>query len=330
MTARRRVLLGLGAAALAAPFASIAQPAPGKVVRIGILGPTDAASFARTGRQEALLAGLREAGYVEGRNLDIEYRWAAGKDERFDPLAAELVALKVDVIVTNGAPGPFAAKRATSTIPIVLAPAGDVVGLGLVSNLARPGGNITGSIFFVNELNAKRLELLKRTLPRITQVGVLAVRNAHSTPGLMKAMEQTAASLKIALRTFEVSVPGDFEGAFAAMARNRMQAAVIHDMPLLDAGAKAIAGIASAKRIPSIGFGGYADAGGLFSYGVDFPAMWRRVGYFVDKIVKGTRPGDIAIEQSSRFELAVNLKTAKALGIKLPQSILLQATKVIE
>ena len=331
---RRRRVIALGAGALApslalAPLASFAQPAP-KPIRIGVLSPANAANFARLGRLDVLRAGLREFGYVEGRNLAFEFRWGEDNNDRLPALAAELVAAKVDFIITNGTDAPLAASRATTTIPIILATAGDVVALGLVPSLARPGGNITGSIFFVLELNAKRLELIKEAVPRISRAAVLTARGSAATAGLIKVMERTAKALKMSLQLFEVGGPAEFETAFAAMVKQRIQAVVVYDHPLLVSHAKAIADIAMAKRMPSIGFSDLAEAGGTFSYGVNFAGMWHRAAYFVDKIAKGAKPGEIPIEQPTRFEMIINMKTAKALGIKIPEATLLRSTKVIE
>ena len=328
MITRRKLVAAIGAGVFA-PFPSLAQQ-PAKLIRIGVLNPSNAANFSRLGRYDALRSGLRDHGYAEGRNLAFEFRWADDNSDRLPALAAELVGAKVDFIVTNGAEAPVAASRATATIPIILATAGDVVALGLVPSLARPGGNVTGSIFFVYEINAKRLELIKEAVPRISRVAVLTARGSPSTAGLITVMEQTAKALKVGLQLFEVGGPADFGSAFAVMVKQRIHAVVVYDHPLLVSHAKAIADLATAKRIPSIGFTDLAEAGGTFAYGVNFAGMWQRVGYFVDKIVKGAKAGDIPIEQATRFESIINMKTAKALGIKIPGSIMIRATKVIE
>lgn len=330
----RRRVIAVGAGAFApsfalAPLVAFAQPAP-KPIRVGVLTPATAANFARQGRLEALRTGLREFGYVEGRNLTFEIRNADDNADRLPALAAELAAAKVDFIVTNGTDGTIAASRATKTIPIVLASSGDVLAMGLVQSLARPGGNITGSIFFVNELNAKRLELIKEVVPRISRAAVLAGRGNVSTPGLVKVMEQTAKTLKVSLQLFEVGGAAEFESAFAAMVKQRINAVVVVENPLLVSHAKAVAEIALAKRMPSIGFSDLAEAGGTLSYGVNFTGMWQRAAYFIDKIAKGAKAGEIPIEQPTRFESIINMKTAKALGIKIPEATLLRSTKVIE
>ena len=330
MISRRRIIVAFGAGALA-PLASFAQQTSAKVFRIGFLGPEGEARYARLGNLEALRAGLREFGYVEGKNIVMELRFADSKYERLAGLAAELIERKVDVIVTHGAEGPVAASRATSTIPIVFATAGDLVALGLVQNLARPGGNMTGSLFFNQELMAKRLELAKEVMPRITQVAVLVVRGSPATAGFLLTMGVAAKSLKLELQTFEVGGPADFDGAFSAMAKKRVNAVVIPEHPFLITNAQEISKLATGRRIISIGYNeSFAAAGGTIGYGVDFAEPFRRVGYFVNKIFTGTKPGDIPIEQAKKFDLVVNMKTARALGIKIPQSILVRADKVIE
>ena len=279
---------------------------------------------------EALRAGLRDLGYVEGKNIVIEYRWVEGKYERLPDLAAELVRLKVDIIVAQATQGTLAAKRATTTIPIVTPLSGDPVATGLVASLARPGGNVTGSTFFQPELAAKRLELLRDALPRTRRVAVLLNPDQSSHPLIFQAMELTAKSLKLELHQFGVRGPDEFESAFAAMAKRRVDAVAIIEDPSTIANAKAVADLAARKRLPSIGHVELAEAGGLMAYGVNIPEMWRRAAVFVDKILKGAKPADLPIERATKFELIVNMKTAKALGIKIPQSILVRADKVIE
>ena len=326
MNNRRKLLFALGAGALAAPLGAFAQQ-PGKVWRIGFL---HSESVARTKAVGAFRAGMRELGYEEGKNYVIEFRWAEGKNDRLPELAAELVRLKVDVLVTHSSLPLRAAMSATTAIPIVAATTGDVVALGIVTNLARPGGNMTGATFFAPELAAKRVELLKDVLPRLTQVAVLLNADAPGTPLFLQAMEATARSLKVTLHKFPVRGPHEFEAAFAAMVKKRVGAVAMPDDPMFISNPKVIAELAAKRRLPSIGPSSIAVAGGLMSYGVDFPEMWRRAAYFVDKIFKGTKPGDIPIEQATRFEMIVNMKTAKALGIKIPNVILVRADKVIE
>jgi len=328
MTTRRELLIALGAGALAAPLTSFAQQ-KGKVWRIGFLGAATASGLAD--RVEALRAGLRDLGYVEGKNIVIEYRWAEEKYERLPELAAELVRLKVEVIVTGGSPGILAAKSATTTIPIVMASSGDVITLGLVASLARPGGNVTGMTGFGPEATAKRLELLRDAFPRTRQVAVLL--NPDNPVGIgptIRAMEATAKSLKLELHQFGVRGPGEFGSAFAAMAKRRVDAVVITDDGVLTANFGAIAKLAAKMRLPSIGLPEFAEAGGLMAYGANRRELFRRAAYFVDRILKGAKPADLPVEQATRFETVVNLKTAKALGITIPQSFLLRTDRVIE
>jgi putative ABC transport system substrate-binding protein len=324
---RRKLLVALGAGALAAPLTSFAQQ-KGKVWRIGFLGAASASGFAR--RVDALRAGLRDLGYVEGKNLVIEFRWAEGKYERLPELAAELVRLKVDVIVTHGPVGSLAAKSATTTIPIVVTAVGDAIALGLVASLARPGGNVTGMASLSSEVTAKRLELLKDAFPRTRQVAVLLNADSPATIPTLRAMEATAASLKLELQQFPVRGPGEFDGAFAAMAKRRVDAVVVLDDGMLAAHVGAIAKLAAKMRLPSIGLGEFAEAGGLMAYGVNRVESFHRAAYFVDRILKGAKPADLPVEQATRFETVLNLKTAKALGLQFPQAVLARADRVIE
>jgi putative ABC transport system substrate-binding protein len=326
---RREFLIfgGIGLCLLAVPFTAVAQQQR-KVWRIGFLGATSASSLAS--RIEALRAGLRELGYVEGKNLVIEFRWAEGRYDRLRDLAAELVHLRVDVIVTSGTPGTLAAKQATTTIPIVMATSGDAVGTGLVASLSRPGGNITGSTFFVPELMAKRLELLKEVRPRTMRVAVLVHSNDPSRLPVLKAMESASATLKVELQKFEVETPNELESTFSAMAKGRADGIVVQEDSMLTANAKATAELAIKQKIPLAGRGPVAEVGGLIGYGVDSLQLHRRAAYFVDRILKGAKPSDLPIERPTKFELIVNLKNAKALGITIPQSILVRADRVIE
>jgi putative tryptophan/tyrosine transport system substrate-binding protein len=326
---RREFITLIGAAATASvawPHAARAQQG-GKLFRIGFVGLPNADGLPE--RTEAFRAGLRELGYQEGRDVVIEYRWANGDYDRLPALAAELIASKVDLIVTHGTPGAQAARQATTTIPIVVAVVGDAIGVGLVSNLARPGGNITGSTFFQPELSAKRLELLKEAMPNLTEAGTLLnLANPMNGP-VLPQMSEVARSLGLKLHEFVARHAADFEAVVDAMAA-RTGAFVINDDAVLIAGAPTIAKLALQRRLPSIGFLEYASAGGLIAYGVNFPELFRRAAYFVDKILKGAKPGDLPIERATKFETIVNLKTAKALAIELPTSILLRADQVIE
>ena len=306
---------------------AVAQAQPAKVIRIGFLGPTSAASNA--GRMEALRAGLRDLGYLEGKNLVIESRWAEGKFDRLPELAAELVRLNVDVILTTGTPGIRAAKNATTTIPIVMVTSGDPVGFGFVASLARPGGNITGSSTFGPELSAKRLELLKETLPRTQRVAVLFNPDNSINDRNLPAMEQTAKLLKIRLQRFEVRGAEEFKNAFAAMTKQRVYAVALPEDDFLNANQNEVAELVAKQRLPSIGRAEFAEAGGLIGYAVNFFDLYRRAAIFVDKILKGAKPADLPVQQPTKFEFVINLKTAKQIGLTIPPNVLARADKVI-
>ena len=325
MTTRRRLLIALGAGALAAPFGSFAQP-QGKVWRIGVLGAGSPAGWAPM--VEALRAGLRELGYIEGSNINIDYRWADGQYDRLPELVADLIRLKVDVIVTHATAGIGAAKRATTTMPIIMASIGDPVASGLLTNLSRPGGNITGLSFFTSEIGSKRLELMKEAMPDIRRVAVIWDRSLPR--GFTAPMEAAARTLKIAVELIDVNSADLLESTFSALAKKRVRGALIRETPMLISNAGLVGAIASKHRIAAIGFKEVAEGGGLIGYGADIPTMWRRAATFVDKILKGARPGELPVEQAAKFDLIVNKKTANALGVKFPNSILVQATKVIE
>lgn len=309
------------------PTTALAQP-QGKAWRIGFLSSESADRFAN--RVEAFRTGLSERGYDERKNIIIEFRWADGKSDRLPELAKELVRLNVDIIVTHGTVPLRAVMNATKSIPIVTASSGDLVAQGFLSSLSRPGGNMTGAMFFTTELAAKRVELLRDALPTVSHVGVILNADGPGTPLSLKAMESTAQSRKLTLHPFYVRERSEFESAFASMAKRKLGAVAIPDTPLFISNPVALAELALRLRLPSIGPSDVAFAGGLMSYGVDFPAMWRRAANFVDKILKGEQPGNIPVEQPTKFDLVLNMKTAKALGLKIPQSILVQATKVIE
>jgi putative ABC transport system substrate-binding protein len=325
---RRRELIGVfgAAAVLAWPLGVRAQQP--NVARIGFLGPASASATASW--VEALRAGLRDLGYQDGKNIVFEFRWAEGNDDRLPELAADLVRLRVDVLVTYGTPGTRAAKGATTTIPIVMAVSGDAVATGLILSLARPGANITGSTIFNPELCAKRLELLKEALPPIRRVAILLnPDNPVSGPNL-RASEMTAASLGLELQQFQARGPKDVEDALMAMASRPVDAIAIFEDAILFANTKSIAKNALAQRLPSIGYLDLTDAGGLMAYGVDFPETFRRAALFVDKILKGAKPSELPVEQPTRFKLVLNLKTAKALGLDIPLHLQQRADEVIE
>jgi putative tryptophan/tyrosine transport system substrate-binding protein len=310
------------------PPAAGAQPLA-RVVRIGFLG--NASAFA-TPLVEAFRQGLREQGWVEGQTIAIEFRWAEGELERLPDLAAELVRLKVDVIVTSGGtPVSLAVKQATDTIPIVMTVGADPVGTGLVASLARPGGNITGLTLFTPELEGKRLELLKELVPGISRVAVLANPVNPATARMVRETEVAAQALSIPLQPLEVRDPGEFEGAFAAMTSAKADALIVLPDPMLTAQRTRIVELAAKHRLPAMyGFREDADAGGLMAYATDYPDLLRRAAAFVDKILKGAKPADLPVEQATKFELIINLKTAKALGLTISPLLLFQADEVIQ
>lgn len=328
MNNRRKLVMALGVSALAAPFGSFAQQQPAKIPRIGFLGLASASGYAS--QVEALRAGLHDLGYAEGKNLVIEFRWAEGKYDRLPELAAELVRLKVDVIVTHGTPGVRAAKMTTTTIPIVMAAVGDAVATGLVASLAHPGGNVTGSTFFSPELHAKRLELIKEAMPQLTRVGILGNQDNPVFAADIKLVNVAAKSMKVELQRFLARGPDDFESVFSAMAKNQVQAVLIEEEPMTNVNSKALATIATKYHLAAAGNRAFADSGGLVGYGQNNLEIFRRAAYFVDRILKGAKPGDLPVEHAMKFELGINRKTANALGIKIPDSMLVRADKVIE
>ena len=324
---RRAFLIALGASALATPLAVIAQQQPTKIPRVGYL------VFGRPAQRlhEAFRQGLRELGYVEGRNIIVEYRFAEGKVERLQELAEELVRLKVDVIVAPDPPSFHAAMKATKTIPIVMRSSFDPVASGIVASLAHPGGNVTGVFSLYSELNGKRMELLKEAVPTTSRVMVLL--NSQSADAKMELgiAEGAARSLGLHLLPQEVRSAGDFENAFKAATRERANGLLVLRSPLTLANAARIASLAAKARLPAIYDDvPYMEAGGLMSYGSNLPELYRHTATYVDKILKGAKPSDLPVEQPTKLELVINLKTAKTLGIKIPNSILVRATKVIE
>jgi putative tryptophan/tyrosine transport system substrate-binding protein len=328
MMRRREFITLLGGAAVAWPMAARAQQ-PGKMARIGFLGSATAAGSAES--VKALRAGLRDFGHVEGRNIVIEFRWAEGKYDRLSDLVAELIRLNVDVIVTHGTPGTRTAKQATTTIPIVMAISGDAIATGIVRSLAQPEANLTGSTFFLPELNAKRLELLKEACPQVARVAALSNPNNPVSKPIIPAMQAGATSLKLEIiDAAKAQGPSEFDSAFAAMVKSRVDAVVVTEDGEFAASFGTIAALSAANKLASIGSPEYARAGGLIGYGVNLPGLYRRAAYFIDRILKGAKPADLPIEQPTKFELVVNLKTAKALGLVVPATVLLRADEVIE
>jgi putative ABC transport system substrate-binding protein len=324
---RRKFIKLIGGAAVAWPLMARAQK-PGKAAKIGFLGSASASGS--RGPVEAMRAGLRDRGYHEGQNISIEYRWAESDYSRLPGLVAELLRLDIDILITHGTPGTLAAKRATTTIPIVMAISGDAPSTGLVTNLARPEANVTGSTYFLSELNAKRLQWLKDIFPTVTKIAALSNPNNPVSEPIMTAMQSMAATLKISVEQFKVGAPTEFEAAFAAMAPERIDAVVVTEDGEFAANHRAISDFAIAKMLPSIGTAEFALAGGLIGYGANVLELYRRAGYFVDRIIKGSKPADLPVERPTSIELVINLKTAKLLGLTISPTVLLLANRVIE
>jgi putative ABC transport system substrate-binding protein len=308
-----------------APLAIEAQQA-GKVPRIGVLH----AGTSHTQSTEAFRRGLRDLGYVEGRTLAIEWRWAEGKPDRYPALAAELVSLGVDVIVAAHAETTMAAKQATRTIPIVMAASGDAVGAKLVTSLARPGGNVTGLSLMISELAPKRLELLKEIVPDLSRVALFWNPESLDQPQI-KNHQAAARSLGLEELPVAVRGPSDFIGAFQVATQRRCGAVVTVQNPLFALHRARLAELALKSRLPMMsGEPGFTEAGGLVTYGPSLPDSWRRAATYVDKILKGAKPADLPVEQPTKFELVINMKTAKALGLTIPQSVLVRADEIIQ
>ena len=325
---RREFITLLGGAAAAWPLAARAQQA-GKVWRIGMLetipAPANAANF------EALRNGLRELGYVEGRNLVIEYQSADGRAERFPALAADLVRLNVDVIVTRGTPSALAAWNATRTIPIVMASIGNVIGTGLAVSLARPGGNVTGLTAINNDTELKRLELLKEMVPGAVRIAAMYNMSNLTFALRWKEVELAARALGAESQLLDVRKPEDIASAFAAAAAQRAGALLTSIDAVMQANQRTILELAAKHRLPAIySTREFVENGGLMSYGVSYPDLYRRAATYIDKILKGANPAALPIEQPTKFELVINLKTAKALGLDVPPTLLARADEVIE
>jgi putative ABC transport system substrate-binding protein len=282
-------------------------------------------------RIEALRQGLHELGYVEGKNIVIEWRSAEGKLDRVPALAAELVRLKVDVIVTGGATDTRAAKEATNTIPIVMAQDSDPVGSGFVASLARPGGNITGLSTLAPEVSGKRLELLKEIIPKLSRVAVLGISTRPGNAQSLKEVELAAGALKVKLQFLDVLDPKDIEAAFRAASKGRAEAVLVLQSPFFNSQRKQLVDLAIKSRLPATyPQTEYTEAGGLMYYGANTPDLFRRAATYVDKILKGTKPADIPVEQPRKFELIVNLKAAKQIGLTIPPNVLVRADRVIK
>ena len=323
----RRTFIGaLAGGLVAAPFAADAQPAA-RIPRIGVLeGNPSSKSLV------AFKQGLQERGYVEGKNVAIEYRWANGKVAEFPKLAVDLVRLKVDVIFAGTTPAALAARDATNTIPIVFATVADPIGAKLVSSLSRPSGNVTGLTTSNIELAGKRLAMLKEMLgAKVSRVAMLFNPADASNMLALHAIEDSASTLKLTIRPFPAKAPEEFARAFAAMASERMDSVVVAAGVLTLAHAKDIAELATGTRLPAMyGSRDFVEAGGLVSYSASFADNYRRAATYVDKILKGAKPADLPIEQAAKFELVINLNTAKKLGLTIPQTLLQNADEVLQ
>ena len=316
---------------LSASLGTAAAQPPGKVPRVGYLNPGSSSDPVRQRRLEALRQGLRELGYVEGQNIALEPRWAEGKYDRYPALAADLVRSKVDVIVAWSGQATKAAQEATRTIPIVMSLVNDPVGSGLVASLARPGGNVTGTTLMSPDVVGKRLELLKEVVPKVSRVAVLQHPDNPASAALVREAEAGARALGVRLQILGVRNSAEIDSAFAAMTREQAGAFMYLPDAIFDNQRRQILELAAKRRLPAIvGSRQYAEAGGLLAYGADFLALERRAATFVDKILRGAKPADLPVEQPTKFELVLNLRTAKALGLTFPSSILLRADSVIE
>jgi putative ABC transport system substrate-binding protein len=329
MMDRRTFMAALAGSVLAAPLAAADAQQAGKIPRIGLLSP--GFSAAPSPLREAFLDGLRELGYVVGRTIVIEYRYAEGKDERLSGLASDLVQGKPDVIVAATGRSAQAVKRATATIPVVMASSGDAVMQGLVASLARPGGNVTGLTVSSPELVGKQMELLLEAVPKTSRVGVLGCRLGPVGDPSWVQSQAAAQTLGVQVVSLEVRDPSGLTAAFETARKERVQAVLVLDCSIIHPSASKIVGLAAASRLPGMyPFRGYADAGGLMAYSPDVRAQFRRAAAYVDRILKGAKPGDLPVEQPTTFELVIKMKTAKALGLTIPPAVLVRADQVIE
>jgi ABC-type uncharacterized transport system substrate-binding protein len=330
MTTRRGFVRALGLWGVVAHVRSMAAQPTARVLRIGYVGNADPALEASL--VEGFRQGLRERGYTEGKDVVIDYRWAHGKSDLLPGNIAELIALKSDVLVTSGTPALLAARKATTSIPIVMAAIGDAVAVGVVSNLARPGGNITGLSTLYPDLEGKRLQILREMVPSLKRLALLSNPTNPFTQIILKATRAAADKLRVPVEVYEVGKIEEFERVFAAIVKAKPDAlAVLADRPFLVSNREQIVRFAARARLPAIyPFSEFVEEGGLVFYGPNFPDMFRRAATYVDKIFKGAKAGDLPIEQPTKFELIVNVKTARGLGLTIPQSILVRADRMIE
>jgi putative ABC transport system substrate-binding protein len=314
---------------LVVPGAVAQAQQPTKIPRIGFLGTASPSTI--SARIEAFRQGLRELGYVEGKSIVIEYRWAEGKFDRLPALAAELVRLKLDVIVTTGSTSTRAAKEATNTIPIVMTQDTDPVGLGYVASLARPGGNITGLSTLAPEVSGKRLELLKEIIPKLSRVAVLGISTRPGNAQSLKEVELAAGAFKVQVQYLDVLDVKDIETAFRATTKGHAEAILVLQGPLFISHRIQIVDLAAKSRLPATyNVPDFVHAGGLMSYGVSIPDLFRRAAMYVDKILKGAKPADLPVEQPTKFEFIINLKAAKQIGLTIPPNVLARADRVIK
>ena len=329
MNTRRRIVLALGAGALAVPLALLAQPLTTRAPRIGWLVTGSPATHGIS--LAAFRDGLQKLGYVEGRNITIEYRWAEGNLDRIPGLVTDLVQQQVDVILAGGTSVAVAAKNATRVIPIVMAGVGDPIEVGLITSLARPGGNMTGFVATTPDVAGKRLQILKEIMPRITRVAVLWNPTSTIAQREWKIVKEAASILRLTLTFHEARTLKELENALLAVPKTRPDSMIVLNDAFVFTYRKNIAEFAARARLPAVyGFREFVDAGGLISYGANISDTYRRAATYVDKILKGARPGDLPVELPRIFELMINMKTAKTLGIKIPNSILLRADELID
>ena len=325
MHVQRRPLIASGL--LFAAHGTLLAQTPDKVWRIGVLSTLPGPD----GTFRAFVEGLRALGYVEGRNISFEYRWAAGKIDRLPDLARELALLKVDVILASTGPAAIAAKRATSSVPVVMVTVPDPVAMGLVASLGRPGGNVTGTTNMSTDLAGKSLQLLREWFPKSTRIAVLVWKGAPATPLYLELLQAAAQATGVTLVVQQENQPEALAAAFAGMQNERAQALLVQVSPFTFEHRKQIVELAAQHRLPAV-FAAreFVEVGGLMSYGPSQHELMRRAAYFVDRIFKGDKPADLPVEQPTRFEITLNVKTAKALGITIPQSLLLRADEVIQ
>ena len=330
MNDRRNIIVALGACVLSMPYGSFSQQRPRKVFRIGILIPGNVAATVHL--VEAFKQALREHEYEVGQNVLLEPRYAEGRLERLSELAAEMALSKVDVIVAATDAGIAAAKQQTQTIPIVMASSTDPVGTGFVASLARPGGNVTGLSMVSSQLSAKRLEMLREIVTGLSRVAIIWNPNVRGALLDYKETESAARSLRVQLQSVEVTRAEDLDRAFSTVTDQRAQVLIVSTPnPILFVNRNRIASLAQKNRLPSMfGQREYADAGGLIAYGPSTAELYRRAAIYVDKILKGAKPGDLPVEQPTKFELVINKRTARALGLTIPQSLLISANTVID